>query len=253
MLQGKRGLIVGLANADSIAWGISKAAKEAGAELGFTYLNAAIEKRMRPLANSLEAAFIAPCDVNNDESLDLLFQEIKDKWGHLDFVVHSVAFAKKEDLMGRFLDTSRDGFLTAMETSAYSLTALAKRAQPLMDKGGSILALTYFGSEKVIPNYNVMGVAKAALEASVRYLAADLGPENIRVNAISSGAIKTLSARGIHGFTDMLHITQERAALKRCVSAEEVGKSSLFLLSDCASAVTGEVLHVDCGYSIMGM
>lgn len=253
MLQGKRGLIVGLANKDSIAYGIAQAARKAGAELGFTYLNAAIEKRMRPLAEGLQAAFISPCDVNDDASLDALFNEIAEKWGKFDFVVHSVAFAQKEDLMGRFVDTSRAGFLTAMETSAYSLTALSRRALPLLNENGSILALTYFGSEKAVPNYNVMGVAKAALEASVRYLAADLGPETIRVNAISSGAVKTLSARGIHGFTDMLHIAQERSPLKRCVTTEEVGNSAVFLLSDCASAITGEVLHVDCGYNIMGM
>ena len=253
MLQGKRGLIVGLANANSIAWGIAEAAKKQGAELGFTYLNAAIEKRMRPLAESLEASYILPCDVNDEASLDALFQEIETKWGKLDFLVHSVAFAKGEDLMGRFVDTSRSGFLTAMETSVYSLVALSRRAAPLMTEGGSIISLSYFGSEKVVKNYNVMGVAKSALESSVRYLAADLGPQNIRVNAISAGAIKTLSARGIHGFTEMLHVTSERSPLKRCVSAAEVGQSAVFLLSQASSAITGEVLHVDCGYNIIGM
>ncbi len=253
MLQGKRGLIVGLANANSIAWGIAEAAHKQGAELGFTYLNSAIEKRMRPLAESLKAGFIYPCDVNDEASLEALFAGIKEKWGKLDFVIHSVAFAQGEDLKGRFSETSREGFKIAMETSVYSLVALAQRAVPLMDEGGSLLTLSYFGSEKVVQNYNVMGVAKAALEASVRYLAADLGPNNIRVNAISSGAIKTLSARGIHGFTDMLHLTQERAPLKRCVTAQEVGEAAAFLVSDAACAITGEILHVDCGYNIIGM
>lgn len=253
MLQGKRGLVVGLANSDSIAWGITQAVSKNGARLGFTYLNAAIEKRMRPLAESVNSEFISKCDLNSDEDLDALFAEIKERWGGLDFVIHSAAFANREDLMGRFSDTSRDGFKIALETSAYSLIALTKRAVPLMENGGSILTLSYFGAEKVVPNYNIMGVAKAALEASVRYLASDLGPQNIRVNAISSGAIKTLSARGIHGFTDMLHLTQERAPLKRCVNAAEVGQGAVFLLSDASSAITGEVMHIDCGYSIMGM
>ena len=253
ILQGKRGLIVGLANADSIAWGITQVAHQQGAQLGFTYLNAAIEKRMRPLAEGIGAAFIEPCDVNDEASLDALFQKIAQEWGGLDFLVHSVAFAQREDLMGRFCDTSRQGFLTALETSAYSLVALSRRAQPLMKEGGSIVTLSYYGAEKAVQNYNVMGVAKAALEASVRYLALDLGPQNIRVNAISAGAIKTLSARGIHGFSEMLHLTQERAPLKRCLSALEVGRSAAFLLSDQASAITGETLHVDCGYNIVGM
>lgn len=253
LLENKKGLIVGLANNYSIAWSIAQEAKKQGAELAFTYLNQAIEKRMRPLAQSLDSSLVLPCDVNDDAQVEALFDELKKTWGQLDFIVHSVAFAQREDLMGNFVNTSRSGFLTAMETSAFSLVALAKGAAPLMAQGGSILTLTYFGAEKVVKNYNVMGVAKAALEASVRYLASDLGPNGIRVNAISAGAIKTLSAKGIHGFSEMLGACAETAPLRRNVAPEEVGQAASFLLSPYSSGITGEVLHVDTGYNIMGM
>lgn len=253
LLEGKKGLIIGLANSYSIAWGISEEAHKQGAELGFTYLNAAIEKRMRPLAESLSSDFIYPCDVNNDQQLADLFAEVERRWGKLDFVVHSVAFAQKEDLMGRYIDTSRQGFLTALETSAYSMVAVAKAAAPYMNENGSMLTLSYFGAEKAVKNYNVMGVAKAALEASVRYLALDLGEQAVRINAISAGAIKTLSAKGIHGFSDILTHYQEKSPLHRNVTPTDVGQTACFLLSDFASAITGEVVHVDSGYNVVGL
>ena len=253
MLNNKNGLIVGLANANSIAWGIAQRARACGANLAFTYLNDALAKRVLPLAQSLDAAFCAPLDVNDDEQLQKLGEQIGSVWGKLDFVVHAVAFAQREDLKGRFLDTSREGFRTALESSAYSLTALSRACVPHMSEGGSILTLTYYGAEKVIPNYNVMGVAKAALECSVRYLAADLGPQNIRVNAISPGAISTLSARGIADFNSMLSFSREHAPLRRNVSAAEVGDLASFLLSDAAKSITGEIIHLDGGYHVLGM
>lgn len=253
LLENKKGLIIGLANTYSIAWGISQAAHQEGAELAFTYMNEAIEKRMRPLAQELGSTIVEPCNVNDDEQIQALMARIGQEWGKLDFVVHAVAFARKEDLMNSYVGTSRSGWLEAMETSAYSLVAVANAAAPIMNPGGSILTLSYYGAEKAVQNYNVMGVAKAALEASVRYLAADLGPQGIRVNAISAGAIKTLSAKGIHGFSDILTHYQEKAPLRRNVTAAEVGKAATFLLSDHASAITGETLHVDSGYNILGI
>jgi len=252
-MENRRGLIVGVANAHSIAWGIAQAAHAQGAELAFTFLNEALEKRVRPLAESLGSQLILPCDVGNDAQVAAVFDTLQKKWGKLDFLVHCIAFAQREDLDGRFVNTSREGFRIAMDVSAYSLIHLARAAQPLMTEGGSILALTYYGSQKVVRNYNVMGVAKAALEASVRYLAADLGPGNVRVNAISAGPIKTLSAKGIRDFNDMLRHAAEKAPLARNVEAAEVGKSAVYLLSDLSSGVTGEIHYVDSGYNLMGM
>lgn len=253
LLENKKGLIVGLANTYSIAWSIAQEARAQGAELAFTYLNEAIEKRMRPLAESLQSPLILPCDVGSDEQIAALFEEIGRTWGRLDFLVHAVAYAQKEDLEGRYVDTSREGFRIALETSAWSLVGLAKHAAPLMTEGGSIVTLSYYGAEKVVKNYNVMGVAKAALEASVRYLAADLGPDGIRVNAISAGAIKTLSAKGIRGFSDMLGVYEQRVPLRRNVDPAQVGRTSVFLLSDAGSGITGETIYVDSGYHILGM
>lgn len=253
LLQDKKGLVFGLANSHSIAWAIAQETRAQGAELGFTYLNEAIEKRMRPLAESLQASLVLPCDVASDEQIARVFEEVKRTWGKVDFLVHSIAFARKQDLEGRYVDTSREGFRIALDTSAFSLVALARAAAPLMKEGGSILTLSYYGAEKAVKNYNVMGVAKAALEASVRYLAADLGPEGIRVNAISAGAIKTLSAKGIRGFGEMLDTCAERTPLRRNVEPAEVGRAASFLLSEAASGITGETLHVDTGYNIMGM
>src|SRR5690242_424002 len=254
LLEGKRGLIFGVANDRSIAWAISEALHSEGAELGFTYTGEVLEKRVRPLAQGIGADLILPCDVTRDEQIDDVFATVRQQWGSLDILIHAIAFANKEDLSNPFVQTSRSGFHLALDVSAYSLLALARGAAPLMEvRRGSILTLTYMGSEKVIPNYNVMGVAKAALEASVRYLAHDLGPKGIRVNAISAGPIRTLAAAGISGFKDMLHYVSERAPLKRNIDADEVGRTALFLCSDWGSAVTGEVMHVDAGYNIMGM
>jgi enoyl-[acyl-carrier protein] reductase I len=252
LLENKRGLVVGLANSHSIAWGIAQACHQQGAQMAFTYLNESLEKRVRPLAESLNSPLIFPCDLSKDEDLASLRSQVEG-WGKLDFVVHSVAFAQREDLDGRFLDTSREGFRIALDVSAYSLVALAKACDGLLNENASILALTYYGSEKVVRNYNVMGVAKAALEASVRYLAADLGNSKVRVNAISAGPIKTLSAKGIKDFNDMLRHAAEKAPLQRNVEAMEVGKSAVYLLSDLSSGVTGEIHYVDCGYNLMGM
>ncbi len=252
LMEGKRGLIFGLANEMSIAWGIAKELKAQGAELGFTYLNEALERRVRPLAESLGADLIVPCDVASDEDIERTFDAARERWGELDFVVHSVAFANREDLKIPFSQTSRDGFKLALDISAYSLVAVARRAIPLMKEGGSIVSMTYLGSQRVIPNYNVMGVAKAALEASVRYLAAELGEQNIRVNAVSAGPIKTLAASGIANFREKLKLMDERSPMRRCISQEEVGKSVLYLLSDLASGVTGEIHYVDGGYNIQG-
>jgi enoyl-[acyl-carrier protein] reductase I len=248
LLKDKKGLIFGVANGHSIAWAIAQEAAEQGATLGFTYLNDALERRVRPLAESVNSPLIAKCDVCNDEELDAVFKQVDEEWGgQLDFVVHAIAFAQREDLQGKFSDTSRAGFKTALEISAYSLVALAQRAASRMKNGGSLITLTYHGSQQVVPNYNVMGVAKAALEASVRYLANDLGEDGIRVNAVSAGPIKTLSAKGIRGFGDMLKNSAEVAPLKRNVDVAEVAKASTFLLSDYSSGVTGEVIYVDGG------
>ncbi|HEU4343991.1 MAG TPA: enoyl-ACP reductase [Candidatus Binatia bacterium] len=254
LLDGKKGVIFGVANERSIAWAISEAFHAEGAELAFTYAGEMLEKRVRPLAEGIGAKIILPCDVTKDAEIEQVFATLRQEWGALDLLLHAIAFANKEDLSNPYVQTSRQGFHLAMDVSAYSFVALARHAAPLMEgRKAAMLTLTYMGSEKVIPNYNVMGVAKAALEASVRYLAHDLGSRGIRVNAISAGPIKTLAASGISGFKDMLHYVGERAPLKRNVDAEEVGKAALYLVSDWGSAVTGEVLHVDAGYNIMGM
>ncbi len=253
LMTGKRGLIMGLANSRSIAWGISKACAAQGAELAFTYQGDALKKRVEPLAAELGSSIVLPCDVSDYASMDAVFAELKSKWGQLDFLVHAIAFSDKAELDGRYVDTSERNFTTSMLISCYSFTALAQRAEKLMTNGGSLLTLTYYGAEKVMPHYNVMGVAKAALEASVRYLAADLGKQNIRVNAISAGPIKTLAASGIADFRYILRWNEYNSALRRNVSIEEVGSSALYLLSDLGRAVTGEVHHVDAGYHIQGM
>lgn len=252
-LAGKRGLIMGVANDRSIAWGISKAAQEAGAQLAFTYQGEALEKRVRPLADSVGSDIVLPCDVTDADSIERTFAQIKEKWGGLDFVVHAIAFSDKNELDGLYLNTTRENFLRTMDISVFSFTAVAKAAAPLMTEGGSLVTLTYYGAERVMPHYNVMGVAKAALEASVRYLAADLGPSNIRVNAISAGPIKTLAASGIGDFRYILKWNELNSPLRRNVTIEDVGRSGLFLLSDLGSGVTGEVLHVDSGYHTVGM
>jgi enoyl-[acyl-carrier protein] reductase I len=254
LLDGKKAAIFGVANDRSIAWAISQALHSEGAELAFTYAGEILEKRVRPLADSIGSQIVLPCDVTKDDEIEKVFSKLNQEWGGLDILIHAIAFANKEDLANPFVQTSRQGFHLAMDVSAYSLVALARHAAPLMEgRGGSMLTLTYMGSEKVIPNYNVMGVAKAALEASVRYLAHDLGPKGIRVNAISAGPIRTLAASGIADFKSMLHHVSKRAPLKRNIDAEEVGKTALYLCSHWGSAVTGEVMHVDAGYSIMGM
>jgi enoyl-[acyl-carrier protein] reductase I len=252
-LAGKKGLIMGVANDRSIAWGISKAAHEAGAELAFTYQGEALEKRVKPLAESVGSTIVLPCDVTNVASIGQTFDTIKEKWGSLDFVVHAIAFSDKNELDGLYLNTTRDNFLKTMDISVFSFTAVAQKAAPLMNEGGSLVTLTYYGAERVMPHYNVMGVAKAALEASVRYLAADLGPKGVRVNAISAGPIKTLAASGIGDFRYILKWNELNSPLRRNVTIEDVGRSGLFLLSDLGSGVTGEVLHVDSGYHTVGM
>ncbi len=252
-LSGKRGLILGLANNRSIAWGIAKAARDAGAELAFTFQGESLGKRVRPLAAELGGVVVGHCDVTDASSLDAVFGEIERSWGKLDFVVHCVAFSDKDELTGRYVNTTAENFSNTLLVSCYSFTALAQRAERLMPDGGSLLTLTYYGAEKWMPHYNVMGVAKAALEASVRYLAADLGEKNIRVNAISAGPIKTLAASGIGDFRYILKWNEYNAPLRRSVSIEEVGESAVFLLSSMARGVTGEILHVDAGYHIVGM
>lgn len=252
-LEGKRGLIMGVANDRSIAWGIAKAAHESGAELAFTYQGEALERRVRPLAESVNSDILLPCDVTDESSVEAAFQAIEEKWGKLDFVVHAIAFSDKNELDGLYVDTTRDNFLKTMDISVFSFTAVAKKAAPLMKDGGSLVTLSYYGAERVMPHYNVMGVAKAALEASVRYLAADLGPQNIRVNAISAGPIKTLAASGIGDFRYILKWNELNAPLRRNVTIDDVGRSGLFLLSDLGSGVTGECLHVDSGYHTVGM
>lgn len=253
LMAGKRGLIMGVANNRSIAWGIAKALAGQGAEIAFSYQGEALKKRVEPLAAEIGSNFLIECDVTNSAAMDETFAQIKSRWGHLDFVVHAIGFSNKEELDGRYLDTSPENFALTMNISVFSFTAVAKRAEPLMSPGGSLLTLTYFGAEKVIPRYNVMGVAKAALEASVKYLAVDLGPTGIRVNAISAGPIKTLAASGISDFRQMLHWNEANAPLRRNVTIEEVGNAGLYFLSDLSSAVTGEIHHVDSGYNIIGM
>lgn len=252
-LKGKRGLVMGVANDRSIAWGIASAAAESGAELAFTYQGEALEKRVRPLAEKIGANIVVPCDVTDEASIDAAFKTIEEEWGEIDFVVHAIAFSDKNELDGLYLDTTRDNFLRTMDISVYSFTSVAQRAVPLMKEGGSLITLTYYGAERVMPHYNVMGVAKAALEASVRYLAADLGPKDIRVNAISAGPIKTLAASGIGDFRYILKWNELNSPLRRNVTIDDVGRSGLFLLSDLGSGVTGEVLHVDAGYHTVGM
>jgi enoyl-[acyl-carrier protein] reductase I len=254
ILDGKRALICGVANDHSIAWAIARRLHAEGAELAFTYPNEAIEKRVRPLAESLGVTTVLPCDVTDDAQINALFASLAARWDGVDALVHAIAFAERDDLKGRFLATTRRGFQTALEVSAYSLVALARGAEPLLAaRRGALLTLTYFGAEKVLPNYNVMGVAKAALEACVRYLAADLGPAGIRVNALSAGPLRTLSAAGISGFKAMLHHHAERAPLRRNVSGDDVAATALYLCSELAAGVTGEVIHVDAGYNIIGM
>lgn len=253
LMQGKRGLIMGLANDKSIAWGIAKACADAGAELAFSYQGDALKKRVDPLAAQLGSDIVLPCDVGDMDSVDALFAALEAKWGKMDFIVHAIGFSDKNELRGRYVDTSRENFLMSMDISVYSFTAVVKRAAAMMNPGGSCLTLTYYGAEKVMPHYNVMGVAKAALEASVRYLAEDLGKDAIRVNAISAGTIKTLAASGIGDFRLIMKWNEYNAPLRRTVTQDEVGKSALYLLSDLGSAVTGEVHHVDAGYHVVGM
>ncbi|HVC50939.1 MAG TPA: enoyl-ACP reductase FabI [Stellaceae bacterium] len=253
LMAGKRGLIMGVANDHSLAWGIAKAVGEQGADLAFTYQGAALGKRVRPLAESLGSDFVIEADVTSEASLDEVFAAIGERWGRLDFVVHAIAFSDKNELTGKYIVTSRANFLRTMDISCYSFTDVCRRAVPLMGSGGSLLTLTYAGAERVMPHYNVMGVAKAALEASVKYLAADLGGDNIRVNAISAGPIKTLAAYGIGDFHYILKWNLLNAPLQRNVTIEDVGGAALYLLSDLSSGVTGEVHHVDCGYHVVGM
>ena len=253
LMAGKRGLIMGLANDKSIAWGIAKAVADQGADLAFSYQGEALLKRVGPLAASLGSDIVLPCDVSDGDSIDKLFEDLKERWGKLDFVVHAIGFSDKNELRGRYIDTSRENFAMSMDISVYSFTAIARRAAAMMPDGGSLLTMTYYGAERVMPHYNVMGVAKAALEASVRYMAEDLGREGIRCNAISAGPIKTLAASGIGDFRYIMKWNEYNSPLRRNVTIEDVGKSALYLLSDLGSGVTGEVHHVDSGYHVVGM
>jgi enoyl-[acyl-carrier protein] reductase I len=254
LMEGKRGLIMGLANDRSLAWGIAKALRQQGAELAFSYQGEAIEKRVRPLAEELGSDFLIDCDVADMPALDQTFATLKARWSTIDFLVHAIGFSDKNELRGQYVDTSLENFLMTMNISVYSFTAAAQRARPMMqERGGSLLTLTYYGAEKVIPHYNVMGVAKSALEASVKYLAMDLGKERIRVNAISAGPIKTLAASGIGDFRYIMKWNEYNSPLRRNVTIEDVGGASLYLLSDLAAGVTGEVHHVDAGYNVVGM
>ncbi|MGB0250444.1 MAG: enoyl-[acyl-carrier-protein] reductase FabI [Rhodobacteraceae bacterium] len=253
LLAGKRGLIMGLANDKSIAWGIAKACADAGAEMCFSYQGEALKKRVAPLAAQCGSDFLVECDVTDMNTVDTVFAEIEKRWGKIDFLVHAIGFSDKAELRGRYVDTSRDNFNMTMDISVYSFTAVAQRAEKLMTDGGSMLTMTYYGAEQVMPHYNVMGVAKAALEASVMYLAEDLGKQNIRVNAISAGPIKTLAASGIGDFRYILKWNELNSPLRRTVTIDDVGKSALYLLSDLSSGVTGENLHVDSGYHVVGM
>ncbi|WP_424812851.1 enoyl-ACP reductase FabI [Roseococcus sp. YIM B11640] len=253
LMQGRRGLIMGVANDRSIAWAIARACAAQGAEIAFTYQGEALEKRVRPLAESIGSDIVVPCDVGSDEDMDAAFGAIEKRWGKLDFFVHAIGFADKQYLRGRFIDTPREAFLQALDISCYSFAATGRRAAALMSEGGSLLTLSYLGAEKWVPHYNVMGIAKAALEASVRYMAADLGPQGIRVNAISAGPIKTLAASGIGDFRYILKWNQYNSPMQRNVGLDEVGGSGLYLLSPLSTGVSGEVHHVDCGYNIVGM
>jgi enoyl-[acyl-carrier protein] reductase I len=253
LMAGKRGVVFGVANNRSIAWGITKACRDHGAEIALTYQGDAIKKRVEPLAAEIGSKLVLPCDVTDEQSVEAVFKALADSWGTIDFLVHAVAFSDKEELDGRYVDTSKDNFTQTLLISCYSFTQLARRAERLMPNGGSLLTLTYYGAEKVMPHYNVMGVAKAALEASVRYLAADLGKENIRVNAISAGPIKTLAASGIADFRYILKWNEYNSPLRRTVSIEDVGGGALYLLSDLGRGVTGEILHIDAGYHVVGM
>ena len=253
LMAGKRGLIMGLANDKSIAWGIARACADAGAELAFSYQGDALKKRVDPLAAQLGSDIVLPCDVSDEASIDALFTALEAKWGKLDFIVHAIGFSDKNELRGRYVDTSRSNFQLTMDISVYSFTAVMQRAEKLMSEGGSAVTLTYYGAEQVMPHYNVMGVAKAALEASVKYLAEDLGKDGIRVNAISAGPIKTLAASGIGDFRYIMKWNEYNSPLRRNVTIDDVGNSALYLLSDLGSGVTGENLHVDAGYHVVGM
>lgn len=253
LMMGKRGLVFGVANDHSIAWGIAKAAAENGAELAFTYQGEGFAKRVIPLAKSLDSKVILSCDVGDDVSIDLVFNEIKEAWGNLDFLVHSVAYSDKDELTGKYLDTSRDNFNKTLDISCFSFTTLANKAAKLMPNGGSLVTLTYSGAERVMPNYNVMGVAKAALEASVKYLAVDLGPADIRVNAISAGPMRTLAGSAVGGARQVYKWNEEYSPLRKNILLDDVGGAGLYLLSDLSSGVTGEVVHVDAGYNVVGV
>lgn len=253
LMKGKRGLIMGVANDKSIAWGIAKACAEHGAQLAFSFQGEPFRKRIEPLAASVGSDLVFECDVGAQESLDALFENLRNCWQSIDFVVHAIGFSDKRELRGRYVETTQENFTATLDISAYSFTAVAQRAEKLMADGGVLLTLTYYGAEKVMPHYNVMGVAKAALETSVRYLAADLGPQNIRVNAISAGTIKTLAASGIGDFRYILKWNELNSPLRRNVSQAEIGNAALYLLSDLGTGVTGEILHVDAGYHVVGM
>lgn len=253
LMAGKKGLIMGVANDRSIAWGIAKAVHEHGGQLAFTYQGEALEKRVRPLAESLDSDIVLPCDVSDDASIDATFDALKERWEGLDFLVHAIAYSDKDELKGKYVQTSRKNFVHSLDISCYSFTAVAQRAVPMMNPGGSLVTLTYYGAERVMPHYNVMGVAKAALEASVRYLASDLGDVDIRVNAISAGPIRTLAASGIGDFRYILRWNELNSPLRNNVTIEQVGSAGLYLLSDLSGGVTGEVHHVDSGYNIVGM
>ena len=253
LMQSKRGLIMGVANRNSIAWGIARALSQHGAELAFTYQGEALERRVRPLAESVFSELVIPCDVEDVASVDTVFASLQEAWGGLDFVVHAIAYSDKEELKGRYVDTSRDNFLRTLDVSCYSFTAVAQRAAALMNNGGSLISLSFFGAERVMPNYNVMGVAKAALEASIRYLAVDLGLLDIRVNGISAGPMRTLAGSAIGGAREILRRSQEIAPLGRTLCQEDIGGAALYLLSDLSRSVTGEIHHVDSGYNIVGM
>ncbi len=253
LLKGKKGLVMGVANEKSIAWGLAKALSDQGAELAFTYQGDAFGKRVRPLAESLGSSVVLDCDVTNEDNLDTVFDALKKEWDELDFLIHAIAYSNKDELQGRYVDTSLDNFLKTMHISCYSFTSVMRRAKDMMKEGSSAVTLTYYGAEKVMPNYNVMGVAKAALEASVRYLAADLGPGGVRVNAISAGPMRTLAGAVIGGARKTYKFNTITAPLRRPVELEELGGTGIYLLSDLSSAVTGEVHYVDCGYNVMGM
>ena len=253
LMAGKKGLIMGVLNKNSIAWGIAKALADQGAEIALSYQGESIKKRVEPLAAEIGVTTLIDCDVTNDAAMDETFRQLKEKWGTIDFLVHAIAFSDKDELEGRYINTTAANFAQTMNISVYSFTAVAKRAEAMLNPGASLLTLTYYGAEKYVPNYNVMGVAKAALEASVRYLAHDLGPANIRVNAISAGAIKTLAASGISGLRDMLHWQEANSPLRRNVTIDDVGSAAMYLLSDLANGVTGEIHYVDAGYNNIGM